>query len=104
MVVGNLKDKYLYREEYLKMIDVNLRVRVRMSIIYIIVNNLGYLVVGIDNVVEIYIGYFIKFGDGGVDILFIVNLIKGEVYEWVKEFGVYEDLINKVFLVGFWEG
>lgn len=54
MVVGNLKDKHLYREEYLKMTDANLRARVRMSTIYTIANNLGYLVVGTDNAAEIH--------------------------------------------------
>ena len=104
MVVGNLKDKHLYREEYLKMTDANLRARVRMSTIYTIANNLGYLVVGTDNAAEIHTGYFTKFGDGGVDILPIANLTKGEVYEWAKELGVHEDLINKAPSAGLWEG
>lgn len=104
MVVGNLKEKHLYREEYLKMTDANLRARVRMSTIYTIANNLGYLVVGTDNAAEIHTGYFTKFGDGGVDILPIANLTKAEVYEWAKELGVHEDLINKAPSAGLWEG
>ena len=65
-VINSLKEKNLYKEDYLKMTDANLRARVRMSTVYTVANNLGYLVVGTDNAAEIHTGYFTKYGDGGV--------------------------------------
>lgn len=99
-----LEEKNLFKEEYLKMTDANLRARVRMSSIYTVANNMGYLVAGTDNAAEVYTGYFTKYGDGGVDILPIANLTKHEVYEWAKELGVHEDIINKAPSAGLWEG
>lgn len=103
-VTGKLKEKNLFNEETMKMTDANLRARIRMSSLYTVANNLGYLVAGTDNAAEVYTGYFTKFGDGGVDILPIANLPKYEVYEWAKELGVHEDIINKAPSAGLWEG
>lgn len=99
-----LVEKKLYNQDVQKMVDANLRARIRMSSIYTVANNLGYLVAGTDNAAEIYTGYFTKYGDGGVDFLPIANLTKSEVYEWAKELGVHEDVINKAPSAGLWEG
>jgi len=104
MVVESLKENDLFKEDYLRITDANLRARLRMSTIYAVANNLGYLVVGTDNSAELYTGYFTKYGDGGVDILPIANLSKAEVYEWAVELGVPESLINKKPSAGLWEG
>lgn len=103
-VIDSLKEKNLYKENYLKMTDANLRARVRMSTVYTVANNLGYLVVGTDNAAEIHTGYFTKYGDGGVDLVPLSNLTKKEVYEWAKVLGVHEDVINKAPSAGLWEG
>lgn len=103
-VSEELKSKGLFREDSLKMTDANLRARLRMSSIYTVANNQGYLVAGTDNAAELLTGYFTKYGDGGVDILPIANLTKKEVYEWAKELGIHEDLINKAPSAGLWEG
>lgn len=103
-VTEKLKGKNLYREENQRMTDANLRARVRMSTVYTVANNQGYLVAGTDNAAEVYTGYFTKYGDGGVDFLPIANLPKHEVYEWAKELGVHEDIINKAPSAGLWEG
>lgn len=103
-VTDQLKEKNIYSEESLKMTDANLRARVRMGALYAVANNLGYLVAGTDNAAEMYTGYFTKYGDGGVDMLPIANLPKSEVYEWAKELGIHEDLINKAPSAGLWEG
>ncbi len=103
-VKEKLNEKNLLNEATMKMTDANLRARVRMSSIYTVANNLGYLVAGTDNAAEVYTGYFTKHGDGGVDILPIANLTKSEVYEWAKELGIHEDLINKAPSAGLWEG
>lgn len=103
-VTDKLKEKNLYKEEYLRMTDANLRARVRMSTVYTVANNLGYLVVGTDNAAEIHTGYFTKYGDGGVDLVPLANLTKRDVYEWAKVLGVHEDVINKSPSAGLWEG
>lgn len=84
--------------------DANLRARLRMSSIYGIANLLNYLVVGTDNAAELYTGYFTKYGDGGVDIIPIGNLKKGEVYEWSRYLGVPESVIDRPPSAGLWEG
>lgn len=103
-VTRGLKDKGLYKENNDRMSDANLRARIRMSTVYTVANNLGYLVVGTDNAAEIHTGYFTKYGDGGVDLVPLANLAKREVYEWAKILGVHEDIINKAPSAGLWEG
>lgn len=103
-VTKGLKDKGLYKENNDRMSDANLRARIRMSTVYTVANNLGYLVVGTDNAAEIHTGYFTKYGDGGVDLVPLANLAKREVYEWAKILGVHEDIINKAPSAGLWEG
>ena len=103
-VLNDMKEKGLYKENNLRMTDANLRARIRMSTLYTIGNNLNYLVVGTDNAAEIHTGYFTKYGDGGVDLVPLANLTKREVYEWAKELGVHEDVINRKPSAGLWEG
>ncbi|GAA0863452.1 NAD(+) synthase [Paraclostridium tenue] len=103
-VMNNLKDKNLYNENNDRMSDANLRARIRMSTVYTVANNMGYLVVGTDNAAEIHTGYFTKYGDGGVDLIPLANLTKKEVYEWAKVLGIHDDIINKAPSAGLWEG
>lgn len=95
---------YLYKENYNKMTDANMRARLRMTTLYTIANNLNYMVVGTDNAAEVLTGYFTKYGDGGVDILPIARLLKSEVYEWAKVLNVPEEIVNKAPSAGLWEG
>lgn len=87
-----------------KIASANLKARLRMSTLYTAANALNYLVVGTDNAAETYIGYFTKYGDGGVDLLPIRHLKKREVREWAKVLGVPECVIKKVPTAGLWEG
>jgi NAD+ synthase len=103
-VLYSMQDKGLYKEDNLKITDANLRARMRMSTLYTVGNNLNYLVVGTDNAAEIHTGYFTKYGDGGVDLVPLANLTKREVYEWARELGVHEDVINRKPSGGLWEG
>ncbi len=59
----------------------NLKARLRMLTLYYFANQLKYMVVGASNRSELSVGYFTKYGDGGVDILRIGNLVKGQVRE-----------------------
>lgn len=103
-VTSNLKEKELYNPSNDRMSDANLRARIRMSTVYTVANNMGYLVVGTDNAAEIHTGYFTKYGDGGVDLVPLANLTKKDVYEWAKVLGVHDDIINKAPSAGLWEG
>ena len=82
----------------------NLKARMRMSILYAYAQKYGYLVVGTDNADEEYTGYFTKYGDGGVDILPIVHLLKGEVVEACKMLGGPNKLAERVPTAGLFEG
>lgn len=86
-----------------KMSLANLQPRLRMSTLYAIAQKKNYLVLGTDNLVEMYIGYFTKYGDGGVDLLPIVNLSKTQVYNLAKELGINEEILNKAPSAGLWE-
>ncbi|MEN2765868.1 NAD(+) synthase [Ornithinibacillus xuwenensis] len=97
-----LKDEY--NEENGKLADANLRARLRMSTLYTVATNYNYLVVGTDNAAEWYTGYFTKYGDGGVDILPIVDFTKGEVRELAKYLGVPDEVISKKPSADLWEG
>ena len=59
----------------------NIKSRLRMVAGYGIANSINYLVAGTGNKSEDTIGYFTKYGDGGVDILPIYNFYKTEVYK-----------------------
>ncbi|MFC4558938.1 NAD(+) synthase [Virgibacillus kekensis] len=99
-----LKGKGDFEEENDQLAGANLRARLRMSTLYAIAANYNYLVVGTDNSAEWYTGYFTKYGDGGVDILPIVEFTKGEVREMASYLGVPDEIVNKKPSAGLWEG
>ena len=66
----------------------NVKPRLRMVSLYFVANSLNYLVAGTGNRSELTIGYFTKYGDGGVDLLPIGNLLKHEVRALGQELGV----------------
>lgn len=82
----------------------NTKARLRMTTLYAVAQNYGYLVCGTDNQCEWFTGYFTKYGDGGVDIAPLVHLNKSQVYELARYLGVDESIINKVPSAGLIEG
>jgi NAD+ synthase len=73
----------------------NTRARLRMTTLYAFATHHKLLVAGTGNKVEDFgIGFFTKFGDGGVDISPIADLYKTEVYKLGKELGVVESILN----------
>lgn len=82
----------------------NLAARVRMCYNYLLANSEDMLVLGTGNRSEMLVGYYTKYGDGGVDILPIGGLYKTEVREVARELGVDESIIEKPPTAGLWEG
>ena len=71
----------------------NTRARLRMSTLYYFAGLHGYLVAGTGNKVEDFgVGFYTKYGDGGVDLSPIADLMKSEVYAIAKELGVPESI------------
>ncbi|ADI32240.1 NAD+ synthase [Staphylothermus hellenicus] len=82
----------------------NLRARIRMNILYYYANLHNYLVVGTGDRSEILIGYFTKFGDGGVDILPIGSLYKTQVRKMGEYLGLPERITSKPSSPALWPG
>jgi len=90
--------------EVSRLAQANLKARLRMLTLYNFANRLKYMVVGSSNRDELSIGYFTKYGDGGVDIQPLGNLLKGQVKELAQFFGIPQAIINKPPSAGLWEG
>jgi NAD+ synthase len=82
----------------------NIKPRLRMTTLYFIANSINYLVAGTGNRSELAIGYFTKYGDGGVDLSPIGHLLKREVREMAKELGVPAAIIERPPSAGLWVG
>jgi NAD+ synthase len=82
----------------------NIKPRLRMTSLYFVANSLNYLVAGTGNRTELAIGYFTKYGDGGVDILPIAKLLKSEVRAVARDLGIPDGIIEKPPSAGLWQG
>jgi NAD+ synthase len=82
----------------------NSKSRLRMTALYQIAGNRNGLVVGTGNKIEDFgVGFFTKYGDGGVDISPIADLKKSEVRELAKELGIIDEIIQAKPTDGLWE-
>ena len=82
----------------------NTRARIRMSTLYMISGNSNGIVVGTGNKVEDFgVGFFTKYGDGGVDISPIADLMKSEVYDLGKKLNIIDSIINARPTDGLWD-
>ena len=83
--------------------DANLQSRLRMCCLYGVANTRNCIVVGTGNKIEDYgIGFFTKYGDGGVDISPIADLLKSEVKKMASFLGVSKEIINAKPTDGLW--
>lgn len=87
-----------------RLAQANLEPRLRMACLYYAANTLNYLVAGTGNRSELTIGYFTKYGDGGVDLLPIGHLLKSEVRALAADLGVPQPIIDKPPSAGLWPG
>ena len=84
--------------------NANTKSRIRMVTLYQVAGTVGGIVVGTGNKVEDYgVGFYTKYGDGGVDIAPIADLYKTEVWELGKYLGVDQRIIDAPPTDGLWE-
>ncbi|MDT0621162.1 NAD(+) synthase [Croceitalea vernalis] len=81
----------------------NTRARLRMTTLYYFAAIEGYLVAGTGNKVEDFgVGFYTKYGDGGVDLSPIADLLKSEVWEIGRVLGVSKEIIEAAPTDGLW--
>ena len=81
----------------------NSRSRLRMTTLYAVAQANGCLVAGTGNKVEDFgVGFFTKYGDGGVDLSPIADLFKTEVFEMARKLGVIEEILSAKPTDGLW--
>ena len=87
-----------------KLANANTKSRLRMVSLYQVAGSVGGIVVGTGNKVEDYgVGFYTKYGDGGVDIAPIADLYKTEVRELGRHLGVSTEIINAAPTDGLWD-
>jgi len=82
----------------------NIKARLRMVTLYYEANQRNRLVVGTGNRTELVLGFFTKYGDGGVDLLPLGNLLKREVCGLARHLGIPEHICSKIPSPGLWPG
>jgi NAD+ synthase len=101
----NLYDTFVETMQYAKsdLGFANSRSRLRMVTLYQLATTTNGLVVGTGNKVEDFgVGFYTKYGDGGVDISPIADLMKTEVYELARELGINQEILDAQPTDGLW--
>ncbi|GGZ54142.1 MULTISPECIES: NAD(+) synthase [Mesonia] len=81
----------------------NTRARLRMTSLYYFAALESLLVAGTGNKVEDFgVGFYTKYGDGGVDLSPIADLLKTEVYEIAEHLGIHEEILTAAPTDGLW--
>ena len=93
---GKQENKILPVKQYLTIVSASkFKQRSRMSMLYFHAESLHYAVIGTPNKHEQEQGFFVKYGDGGADVMPIGNLYKTQVYQLSKFLGVPEKIIER---------
>lgn len=80
----------------------NLKARLRMLVLYYFANRNRYLVLGTGNRSERLLGYFTKYGDGGVDLLPLGGLYKTDVIKLAKYLSIPKEITGREPSAGFY--
>ncbi len=102
--VAPIHKAYLKSLEPNRLAEGNLRARIRMSLLYYHANLMNRMVVGTGDRSELLLGYFTKYGDGGVDILPIADLYKTEVRRLGEALGINRRIVAKRSSPRLWPG
>ena len=94
----------LLPESRSEMARANVKPRLRMTTLYYLGQSRSYLVAGTGNKPEMMVGYFTKYGDGGVDIEPLGELYKHEVRALARILDVPEPVISRPPTAGLWPG
>ena len=93
----------LSKKEVSDIAMANTRARIRMAALYSLAGSNNGIVVGTGNKVEDFgVGFFTKYGDGGVDISPIADLYKSEVYQLAEFLGIIQDIQDAAPTDGLW--
>jgi NAD+ synthase len=93
---GFIRTKRLSATQYLTLMSLqNVKQRTRMIVLYMQAEKMNYVVSGTTNKSELLTGYFVKFGDGGVDLEPIANLYKLQVYALARKIGIDRKIISR---------
>jgi NAD+ synthase len=82
----------------------NVKARVRMILSYHYANSLSYMVMGTSNRTEWLTGYFTKYGDGGVDLMPLVDLYKNQIRQLAIHLNIPKSIVEKAPSGGLWPG
>jgi NAD+ synthase len=88
--------RFPLREYYQVVAASNFKQRTRMAMLYYHAELRNYAVIGTANKNEHDLGFFVKYGDGGVDLSPIVHLFKTQVYQLARYLGVPEEIQARV--------
>jgi NAD+ synthase len=93
---GSITTKRLSAPQYLNLMSLqNVKQRTRMIVLYMQAEKMNYVVSGTTNKSELLTGYFVKFGDGGVDLEPIADLYKLQVYKLSELLGIDAHIISR---------
>lgn len=94
---GEVISKLLPVKEYLQIVaSTNFKQRSRMTMLYYHAERLHYAVIGTPNKHEVEQGFFVKYGDGGADVMPIGHLYKTQVYQLASHLGVPQEIIDRI--------
>lgn len=94
---GEVKSKLLPSKEYLQIVAAsNFKQRSRMAMLYYHAERLHFAVIGTPNKHEVEQGFFVKYGDGGADMMPIGHLYKTQVYQLAEYLGIPQEIIERV--------
>ena len=100
-LIAALPDVESEEERFMSL--ANTRARLRMTTLYYFAALQGYLVAGTGNKVEDFgVGFYTKYGDGGVDLSPIADLLKTEVYDIAQYLGINDEIIKAAPTDGLW--
>jgi len=82
----------------------NMKARLRMVLTYYYANKRSYMVMGTSNKTELYLGYYTKYGDGGVDVMPLADLYKHQIRALGRHLGVPRSITEKPASARLWIG